>query len=376
MMAAYRLRSSGSMYGRSLPTLSDIISVYAKDEYRIHCVYFSQASDTHDGRRRRCFHSSPTNILLSRNITLLRRNDNANKVYMCQVSSYDGARRKVLKSGRAHRKMQLKQAKHKKSASKPENSKPTETPEEALVELKADDYQQETISNSSQHRLFGVPMGNPLRERYIRSQQKINYPKSWSGWKEVFRRTKDTYLMTFEGFLLPRKKRDEHGNIISDNEVNADEEDDEKTTMKEKATDAANQIAGNVQKNISTIQQEAPKLVEMGQKVTGISSREELRAWVSDQLKLGTACLTEFMKGYRSGRDDEVDKMLHEYFKDLDEEKRDTITNAVDRAAAESENNDADARSTKQRRLWGRKTRRRAKATSSNANTTSLEVNK
>eukprot|EP00577_Skeletonema_sp_RCC1716_P025367 CAMPEP_0113433902 /NCGR_PEP_ID=MMETSP0013_2-20120614/35250_1 /TAXON_ID=2843 ORGANISM="Skeletonema costatum, Strain 1716" /NCGR_SAMPLE_ID=MMETSP0013_2 /ASSEMBLY_ACC=CAM_ASM_000158 /LENGTH=185 /DNA_ID=CAMNT_0000323761 /DNA_START=514 /DNA_END=1069 /DNA_ORIENTATION=+ /assembly_acc=CAM_ASM_000158 len=146
-------------------------------------------------------------------------------------------------------------------------------------------------------------------------------------------------FMDNEGFLLPVKKRDEHGNIIPDDEVNADEDDDadEKTTMKEKATDAANQMAGNLQKNISTIQEEAPKLIQMGQQATGISSREELRAWVGEQLKLGTACLTEFMKGYRSGRDDEVDKMLHEYFKDLDEEEPDTTTNAADVAHTESD---------------------------------------
>ena len=108
----------------------------------------------------------------------------------------------------------------------------------------------------------------------------------------------------------------------------------------------------------------------MGQDATGISSREELRAWVGEQLKLATACLTEFMKGYRSGRDDEVDKMLHEYFKDLDEQKNDTTTNA-----AETESEDTDTRSTKQRRLWGRKERRRAKAMNSKIGTTSLGTN-
>ncbi len=377
MMAAYRLPSPGSIHGRSLTTLSDIISVYAKEEYRIYRVYFSQISDT-DGRRR-CFHSSPTNIpsLLSRNSNLLRRNGNADKIYMRQMSSSEVARRKVLKIGRAHRKMQLKQATHKKSAGKSENSKPTKPPEETLAESKADDGHQETISNSPKDNSFGVPIGNPLRERYIRSQQKINYPKTWGGWKEIFRRTKDTYLMTFEGFLLPEKKRDENGNIIPDDEVKAEEDDaDGITTMKEKATDAANQISENVQKNISTIQQEAPKLIEMGQQVTGISSREELRAWVSDQLKLGTACLTEFMKGYRSGRDDEVDKMLHEYFKDLDEEKNDTTTiTAIDGTSTESENNDTDTKSPKQRRLWGRKERRRAKAMSSKIGAAPLGAN-
>mmetsp|Transcript_33464 Transcript_33464/g.48463 ORF Transcript_33464/g.48463 Transcript_33464/m.48463 type:complete len:93 (-) Transcript_33464:24-302(-) len=54
---------------------------------------------------------------------------------------------------------------------------------------------------------------------------------------------------------------------------------------------------------------------------TGIQTKEELKIWLEEQMKLGVECLSEFMKGYRHGRDEEVDKMLHEYFKDLDEEK-------------------------------------------------------
>ncbi|KAK1745167.1 hypothetical protein QTG54_004458 [Skeletonema marinoi] len=374
MMAAYRLLSPTSwIHGRNLSTLSYVISIYAREECRVHYAYVSQTLDTHHhlkGRRRR-LHSSPPNhsSLPVRNSNLLRRNDNTYKQYICQISS-DNTSRKLLKVGRARRKMQLKQATHKQSASKPEERKnPVTPPQEALVDSISDEAPYEKITNSPKNILLGVPMGNPIRERYIRNQQKINYPKTWSGWKDVFRRTKDTYLWTHEGFLLPVKKRDEHGNIIPDDEVNADEDDDadEKTTMKEKATDAANQMAGNLQKNISTIQEEAPKLIQMGQQATGISSREELRAWVGEQLKLGTACLTEFMKGYRSGRDDEVDKMLHEYFKDLDEEEPDTTANAADVAQTESD--------TRQRRLWGRKERRRAKAKSRRIDTKSLGVN-
>ena len=137
-------------------------------------------------------------------------------------------------------------------------------------------------------------------------------------------------------------------------------------------------MAGNLQKNISTIQQEAPKLVQMGQQVTGISSREELRAWVGAQLKLGTACLTEFMKGYRSGRDDEVDKMLHEYFKDLDEDKIEISTNhAVDEIQNNvSDGDNTNTRSPKRKRRWlGRKERRHAKAMSSRLGATSLGTN-
>jgi hypothetical protein len=372
MLAAYRplMRSSS---GLCLSTLTDGISMYVKQE---EYVYFSQISDNHN------FHASTSNNHESLSIRYnnpLRRNDNIHKQYLRRISS-DGTRRKLLlKAGRARRKMQLKQSTHKKSATSKhdERNNSATPPEEKLLNSNIDDDYHEKKSVSPKDILFGVPMDNPLRERYIRSQQKINYPKTWSGWKEVFRKTKDTYLWTFEGFLLPEKKRDEHGNIIPDNEDDADEEDvDKNTTIKDKARDAANQMAGNLQNNISTIQQEAPKLLRMGQEVTGISSREELRAWVGEQLKLGTACLTEFMKGYRSGRDDEVDKMLHEYFKDLDEEKNETSAVGEERNEADANTGDIHTRSPKrERRSWGRNERRRTKAMSSTTRATSLSIN-
>ncbi|KAL3798402.1 hypothetical protein HJC23_005055 [Cyclotella cryptica] len=142
-----------------------------------------------------------------------------------------------------------------------------------------------------------------------------------------------------------------------------------KKRSKEKAADAANQISQNVQKNISTIQQEAPKLLSTAQKLTGISTREELREWVSEQLKLGTECLSMFMKGYREGRDEEVDKMLHEYFKELDQDKGNEIltkegSESIEKESIDRSGHDIGSESkVVQKRPWGRKERRRFKAT-------------
>ena len=301
---------------------------------------------------------------------LQKRDKHAKMIHYSHYLGSDGSRRKLLNCGRARRKLLLKQAQatHKVKHEDSINSV-TATDKKTIPSPSNDNEQENNISSKSPSEiLFGAPMSNPIRERYIRSQQKINYPKTWSGWKEVFRKTKDIYVASFEGFLLPVKKRDENGNIIADDGLDTEEEDgDEKTTMKDQAKDAANEIANNVQKNIFTIQQEAPKLLKMGQQVTGISSKEELRTWVGEQLKLATACLTEFMKGYRSGRDDEVDKMLHEYFKDLDDQKEMTSesTNAV--AEHQSESGDDKSHKRQERRLWGRKERRRAKAMSNNS---------
>lgn len=38
-------------------------------------------------------------------------------------------------------------------------------------------------------------------------------------------------------------------------------------------------------------------------------------------MQTGTECIREFMAGYRQGRDQEVDKMLNEYFKEYDDNK-------------------------------------------------------
>jgi hypothetical protein len=184
------------------------------------------------------------------------------------------------------------------------------------------------------------------------------------GWRICCRRAWNTYLWTWEGTLLSEKERDERGNIIGVlKKKEEDEEDEEKTTtketIKEKATDAAVHVSQNVQKNVRTIQQEAPKLLETAQRLTGITTKEELRQWATEQLKLGTECLSMFMKGYREGRDKEVDNMLHEYFKELDETKQNAsetlVSNGVDLT------DEAPKARVRDNRPWGRKARRKQK---------------
>lgn len=43
-------------------------------------------------------------------------------------------------------------------------------------------------------------------------------------------------------------------------------------------------------------------------------------------MQTGTECIREFMAGYRQGRDQEVDKMLNEYFKEYDNTSSSTTT--------------------------------------------------
>lgn len=321
------------------------------------------------------------------------------------VAQYEPAnqihhKRRTLKYGRARRKWEAKQkeddsffSKLKKSVTANDDSDLQSTQRKAIESSQHQHQQQQqgegqntnksneatdpesnSKKSSTSEILFGAPMmgSNPIRDRYLRP--KVKFPRTLSGWKTVLANTWKTYLWTFEGFLLPEKKRDEDGNVIVEPEQNGTDDDEDsnttKDTLKDKATDAANQISHNVQKNLSTIQKTSPQILQMGQQLTGISTKEELKAWVGEQLKLGTECLSEFMKGYRVGRDDEVDKMLHEYFKDLDEKEPESakVNNLQDSSSTGANGSDGNDISItgetkiRERRLWGRRERRRMKS--------------
>lgn len=226
--------------------------------------------------------------------------------------------------------------------------------------------------------LFGKPLESPIRHKYRKTQ--YHFPNTWNGWKSSFQRVWTTYLSTFEGFITKEKKRDADGNIIEEGKDDAGDQSKDENSLQEKAKEVAGEIASNVQKNISTIQQESPTILQMGQQITGISTKEELRAWVGEQLKLATECLAQFMKGYRVGRDDEVDKMLHEYFKEVDEQKEPEHAHGSSNNDVGSMMNEIDIDSNvkelvkRENRSWGRKKRRRLKSVMDKSDSFSLET--
>ena len=123
--------------------------------------------------------------------------------------------------------------------------------------------------------------------------------------REVFRdlgKAWNLYLTTWEGTILraPRKETD---------------------TMKQEMAgpegpSKGEEIRSNVARNLEVAQREGTDMIEQAKEQTGIRNQEDLKAFASDTMKLATECLKEFMAGYREGRDNEVDKMLHEYFQE------------------------------------------------------------
>jgi hypothetical protein len=303
-------------------------------------------------------------------------------------------RRETLKYGRARRKWISKQKRSKEEESSSDDESNDKDDSNKIEESLGNNVKKtENVKDNDNENdeyiptfMRPEPIGNPIRERYIRSQRKIKFPQSIEGWKTVWRRTVDTYLWTFEGVFIKEKRRDERGNILPDHDDIKEEEDEDSTveatkkeeddenninSLHDKATDAAGTIVQNVQKNISTMKEHTPKIIEMGKEMTGVTNKEELREWVSDKLRLGTACLTEFMRGYRKGRDEEMDRVLHEYFKELDEVKNNE-SDATTIADPKNDDNDNSLQNEEddvakqkhrkiERRPWGRSERRRIK---------------
>ena len=79
-------------------------------------------------------------------------------------------------------------------------------------------------------------------------------------------------------------------------------------------------IEKNINRNTKFMKKRGDEILKIAKEETGISNKEELRQWINEQVKLGTLCLSQFMEGYREGRDNELDRMINEYFTDLDEE--------------------------------------------------------
>eukprot|EP00814_Leptocylindrus_danicus_P012035 CAMPEP_0116036424 /NCGR_PEP_ID=MMETSP0321-20121206/21195_1 /TAXON_ID=163516 /ORGANISM="Leptocylindrus danicus var. danicus, Strain B650" /LENGTH=222 /DNA_ID=CAMNT_0003513925 /DNA_START=197 /DNA_END=865 /DNA_ORIENTATION=- len=153
--------------------------------------------------------------------------------------------------------------------------------------------------------------------------------------RAILYHTWQTYIYTFEGMFPGISKRvfgkefdlDEDGQLIDVEELEKREEYAEENGrfdvegLEIAVTEQVAHMEENFDRNADFLKKRGDEVLKVVKEETGIQTKEELKIWLEEQMKLGVECLSEFMKGYRHGRDEEVDKMLHEYFKDLDEEK-------------------------------------------------------
>jgi hypothetical protein len=163
--------------------------------------------------------------------------------------------------------------------------------------------------------LFGKPPKKPVGFQHAR-----RWPNSITEWKEKINLRWPQYLATFEGYLpwledkgtlerLLEQERRDKGLPIESSLANALE-------LWKKNTEKAPQ---QLEENLAFLKIEGKKALETAKKNTGFHTKEDVKKFAEDMLKLANECLTEFMSGYREGRDSEVEKMLTQYFQELNE---------------------------------------------------------
>lgn len=163
--------------------------------------------------------------------------------------------------------------------------------------------------------IFGKPPKKPEGFQYGK-----RWPKSIKEWRESINLRWPQYVASFEGYLpwmedkgtlerlLEQEKRDK-GLPIEPSLADA-------VNFWQKKTEQAPQ---QLEDNLEFLKSEGQKALEMAKKNTGFHTKEDVKIFAKDMLRLANECLTEFMSGYREGRDSEVEKMLTQYFQELDE---------------------------------------------------------
>jgi hypothetical protein len=228
------------------------------------------------------------------------------------------------------------------------------------ADILVDDEEERVPAVTPREILFGRANNDP--EWYVKEQQALR--KSREGpnlvWfedlpisgkiryiLETLKETTRMYLWTWKDFTKPQHKmteedliyrtREEEEALLAqhkagrvpgggkDKHVQGEIEeghDNELTKFK-----SVSDVIDNLEQNMRVVKEEGPKL---SKELTGISNREEFKEWLGEQMKLAIECLSSFMKGYRGGRDEEVEKMLNEYFQELEEKIEETESDLDD----------------------------------------------
>jgi hypothetical protein len=150
----------------------------------------------------------------------------------------------------------------------------------------------------------------PFEHMVVPDDYKMHWPTSLSMWRQALTKSYSQYIETWDGFFTSP------GFIVQS------KDDDVQINAKELQLVAENrrtEITANVKRNVDFVKEEREKLREKLRETTGIHTTEDLRRVAGDMMKLASECVKEFMTGYRKGRDDETEKMLTEYFQELDE---------------------------------------------------------
>ena len=181
--------------------------------------------------------------------------------------------------------------------------------------------------------LWPEPMPDP---DYAPKRKQLVLPKTSAEWKRRLYKAWEEYIWTFEGFLYTANNKD------------ADNGEDLLDKTKEMIQEQQKEAEKNIGKNREFLRAEGEQALDNMKRNSGIHTRDDLKTWATNSMKLANECLSEFLSGYRKGRDVEVDKMINEYFQEEEPEKD---------AAAEDESSSTEVQTRKRRRKPKRRIR-------------------
>jgi len=144
-------------------------------------------------------------------------------------------------------------------------------------------------------------------------EEPVKWPNTYEGWRILLSRAWSDYKYTWRGFTTSK------GLFVEDPEDVAQAQKEREKAVGE-MRDRAVELQENAKRNAEFLKDEAFNLRQEVQERTGIHNKEDLRKWAAEMMRLASDCVNQFMQGYRKGRDDEVEKMLTQYFEELEKE--------------------------------------------------------
>jgi hypothetical protein len=136
-------------------------------------------------------------------------------------------------------------------------------------------------------------------------------PRSWEDFQVAWKKSVIEYKSTFEGFPF-----------LDPNTDNKSKSEDIDATLSTFINAKRKQMTKNVRNNTQFLKTEGTQLINEVKEKTGLYTAQDLKRWAGEQLQLATECTKQFIEGYREGRDQEVEKMMHTYFQGIWEESQ------------------------------------------------------
>jgi len=150
--------------------------------------------------------------------------------------------------------------------------------------------------------------------------------EGWKGYRHAFSLTWTDYKSTWKGFF------DNHGQSNRSNQHKNNDNNNDNNILSDvvlpSLQNASENLSINISRNKESLKETSSDLLSLAKEQTGLRNKADVKQFTLNQIRLATECVGEFMKGYRKGRDSESERVLNEYWKGLEEEGSEILSNS------------------------------------------------